>query len=173
MVKDLFGVFREGNSIGSFESFFCTFLFSFFFSPILFRTPRIGKEVNTISKSTKQSSISFAWTRRMQVCQTNQVSKKMVKNLCRWLKIFVGLFREGNSIGSFGSFFSTFFFSSFFSSISLEKKWIQFRNPGNFEDEFGVDATNAGPIIGTNRISKMVVKKIKDVCRNFSRRKLD
>ena len=72
------------------------------------------------------------------------------------------------------------FFSSSFRYHFIRHEFVLLwkRGERNFEihetrlDEFGVDATNVGPIVGTNRMSKMVVKKIKD-CRSFSRRKLD
>ena len=164
------------------------------FSPILFCTPRIGKEMNTISfeiegnkthprdcmwrmqynrwnESNERDGIvknikdcrsfsrrkldwdlsspryysvrhelekrkqgSSLW--RTQICQTNQVSKKVVKSLCRWLKIFLEFLEKETRLGVSNlssALFSSPFPSFWYYSIchELEKRWTQFRNLRN------------------------------------------
>ena len=93
------------------------------------------------------------------------MNKKVVKNLCRWLKIFVGVFREGKfrlGVSDLSSPLS--------SSPLPSSQYYSMRH--ELEKRKQGSSSWRTQICQTNWMSK-IVKNIKDLCRNFSRRKLD
>ena len=94
-------------------------------------SPRYYSVRHELEKRKQGSSL---W--RTQICQTNQVSKKVVKSLCRWLKIFLEFLEKETRLGVSNlssALFSSPFPSFWYYSIchELEKRWTQFRNLRN------------------------------------------
>ena len=139
------------------------------FSPILFCTPRIGKEMNTISfeiEGNKTHPRDCMW--RMQYNRWNESNERdgIVKNIkdCRSFSR-----RKLDWDLSF-PLPSPRYYSV---RHELEKRWTLFLSKSKETKllEIVCDEVRS-TIVGTNRVSKKVVKNIEDVCRSFSRRKL-